>query len=167
MFKVFIEHVTIWLLFYVLVFCPEACGILAPWLGIKPAPPALVEVLNSGPSGKSLFLIAKKGKITQVSISGWVCKRAVVLAYNGLLLSLMEGRNAGTWRPWMNFENTVLGEWKKSDTKATYAISSFMCNAQGRSVHRGLSNLDDYLQKKEIKGNGVMLDGCGVYLWGG
>ena len=32
----------------------EACGILAPRLGIKPAPPALEgEVLTTGPPGKS------------------------------------------------------------------------------------------------------------------
>ena len=36
-------------------FGPEACGILAPWPGIKPAPPALEgEVLTTGPPGKSL-----------------------------------------------------------------------------------------------------------------
>ena len=34
----------------------EACGILAPWPGIEPAPPALEgEVLNTGPPGKFLF----------------------------------------------------------------------------------------------------------------
>ena len=33
----------------------EACGILAPGPGIKPAPPALEgEVLTTGPPGKSL-----------------------------------------------------------------------------------------------------------------
>ena len=48
-FKVFIEFVTILLLFYVLVFGCEACGILAPWSGIKPVPPALEgEVLTTG-----------------------------------------------------------------------------------------------------------------------
>ena len=32
----------------------KACGILAPWPGIKPAPPASEgEVLTTGPSGKS------------------------------------------------------------------------------------------------------------------
>ena len=37
--KVFIEFVTMWLLFHVLVFDHEACGrILAPLPGIKPAP---------------------------------------------------------------------------------------------------------------------------------
>ena len=39
--KVFIELVTVLLLFYVLVFGCEACGILAPGPGIEPAPPAL------------------------------------------------------------------------------------------------------------------------------
>ena len=34
----------------------EACGILAPWPGIEPAPPALEgEVLTTGPPGKSLY----------------------------------------------------------------------------------------------------------------
>ena len=32
----------------------EACGILAPWPGIEPAPPALEsKVLTTGPPGKS------------------------------------------------------------------------------------------------------------------
>ena len=35
-FKVFIEFVTILLLFYILVFGPEACGNLAPPSGVKP-----------------------------------------------------------------------------------------------------------------------------------
>ena len=52
-FKVFIEFVTILLLFYVLFFGQEACGILDSWPGIEPAPPALKgEVLTSGPWGK-------------------------------------------------------------------------------------------------------------------
>ena len=39
-------------------FGPEACGILAPWPGIEPAPPALEgEVLTTGPPGKSLDLL--------------------------------------------------------------------------------------------------------------
>ena len=34
----------------------KACGILAPWPGIKPTPPALEgEVLTTGPPGKSLW----------------------------------------------------------------------------------------------------------------
>ena len=53
-FKVFIEFVIILLLFYVLDFGHEACGILAPWPGIEPALPALEgEVLTTGPPGKS------------------------------------------------------------------------------------------------------------------
>ena len=32
----------------------EACEILAPWLGIEPAPPAMeAEILTTGPPGKS------------------------------------------------------------------------------------------------------------------
>ena len=55
-FKVFIEFVTILLLFHVSFwfFGPEACGILAPWAGIKPTPPAVEgKVLTTGPPGKS------------------------------------------------------------------------------------------------------------------
>ena len=39
--KVFIEFVTILLLFYVLIFGQEACGILAPRPGIVPTAPGL------------------------------------------------------------------------------------------------------------------------------
>ena len=39
---------------------PVACGILVPWLGIKPTPPALEsKVLTTGPLGKSLFIFYK------------------------------------------------------------------------------------------------------------
>ena len=40
-FKVFIEFVTVLLLFYVLLFGCQACGILALQPGIKPASPAM------------------------------------------------------------------------------------------------------------------------------
>ena len=40
-YEVFIESVTILLLFYVLVFGHEACGFFAPWRGTEPAPPPL------------------------------------------------------------------------------------------------------------------------------
>ena len=54
-FKVFMEFVTILLLFYVLFFGLEARGILAPRPGIEPAPPALEgEVLTTGPPGRPL-----------------------------------------------------------------------------------------------------------------
>ena len=53
-FKVFIEFITILLLFYVLIFWPQACGILAPQPGIKPSSPALEgKVITTGPPGKS------------------------------------------------------------------------------------------------------------------
>ena len=53
-FKAFIEFVTILLLFYILVFGHEACGILAPRPGIEPASPALEgEVLTTGLPEKS------------------------------------------------------------------------------------------------------------------
>ena len=52
-FKVFMEFVTILLLFYV-SWGHQACRILAPWLGIEPTPPALEgKVLTTGPPGKS------------------------------------------------------------------------------------------------------------------
>ena len=51
-FKVFIEFVTILLLFYVLVFQPG--GMWDPQPGIEPTPPALEgKVLTTGPPGKS------------------------------------------------------------------------------------------------------------------
>ena len=53
-FKVFIEFVTVLLLFYVLVIGPEAYGILALWPGIEPITPALQgKVLTTGPPWKS------------------------------------------------------------------------------------------------------------------
>ena len=53
-FKVFIEFVTILLLFYVLVLDHKACRILAPRPGFEPTPPALeAEVLTTGAPGKS------------------------------------------------------------------------------------------------------------------
>ena len=53
--NVFIEFVTILLLFYIFgFFGHKACGILAHWTGIKPTPPALKgEVPTTGLSGKS------------------------------------------------------------------------------------------------------------------
>ena len=53
--KVFIEFDTIFFLFYALVFFGhDACGILAPWPGIKPTTPVLEgKVLTTGPPGKS------------------------------------------------------------------------------------------------------------------
>ena len=55
-FKVFIEIITILLLFYVLgFFWSQTCEILAPWLGIEPTFPALEgEALATGLPGKSL-----------------------------------------------------------------------------------------------------------------
>ena len=47
------ECVTVLLLFYVSGFWWEAFGILPPWPGIEPVPPALEgEVLTTGPPGK-------------------------------------------------------------------------------------------------------------------
>ena len=56
-FEVFIECVTILLLFYVSIFDCRACGILGPCPGIEPTPPALEdEVLTTRMPGKSLFI---------------------------------------------------------------------------------------------------------------
>ena len=56
-FKVFIEFVTILLLFYVLVFWPRGIWDLSSRPGIEPTPPALEgEVLTTGLPGKSLSL---------------------------------------------------------------------------------------------------------------
>ena len=53
--NIFIEFVTILLLFYVLVFGSRAYGILALWPGIESEPPVLEgDVLTAGPPGKSL-----------------------------------------------------------------------------------------------------------------
>ena len=55
-FEIFIEFVTILLLFYLFIyfFGCEACEILDPWWGIKPAPPALKrEVLTTGLPGEN------------------------------------------------------------------------------------------------------------------
>ena len=59
-FKVYVEFVTIMLLFYVSVFFGhEARGISAPLPGVEPAPPALEgEVLTTGLPGKSPALKA-------------------------------------------------------------------------------------------------------------
>ena len=62
---VFIEFVTILLLFYILVFWPPvACGILAPQPGIEPAPPTLEgEFSTIEPQGTSqyvTFILLKK-----------------------------------------------------------------------------------------------------------
>ena len=54
-FKVFIEFVTILLLYLLSFFCCKSCRTLAPWPGSEPAPPALRgEVLNTEPLKKSL-----------------------------------------------------------------------------------------------------------------
>ena len=51
--KVIFDFVTILLLFHVLVFCQEVCGILGPQPGIELEPPALEsEALITGPPGK-------------------------------------------------------------------------------------------------------------------
>ena len=73
-FKVFIEFVTIFLLFYVLVFGCETCGILAPQPGIELTPPALEgKVLTTGPPGKSpaCFCMAHKPRIFPIFVNAW------------------------------------------------------------------------------------------------
>ena len=61
-FKVFIEFVMIFILFYVLVFGLEACGIIAPQPGVEPTSYALEgEILTTGPLGKSLYVYILHG----------------------------------------------------------------------------------------------------------
>ena len=56
--KIFIEFVTILVLFYVLFFCREACEILVPQLGIELERPALEdELLTTGLPGNSLKVL--------------------------------------------------------------------------------------------------------------
>ena len=53
--KAFVEFITTLLLFYVLIFGPEACGALVPQPGIELALSALEgEILTPGPPGKPL-----------------------------------------------------------------------------------------------------------------
>ena len=55
-FNVFIEFVTLLLLFFGFFFSQKARGILVPQPGIDPTPPELEgEVLTTGPPGKSLI----------------------------------------------------------------------------------------------------------------
>ena len=73
-FKVFIEFVTVFYLFYILVFGYEACGILVPSPGIEPAPPALEgKVATTGLPGKSLlqysYLKSSHGQRSQAACS--------------------------------------------------------------------------------------------------
>ena len=65
-FKVFIEFITIVLIFFFFwFFGPEACGILVPSPGIEPVPSALEgEVLSTGPSGKSPVVFILTASIT-------------------------------------------------------------------------------------------------------
>ena len=60
-FKVFIELITVLLLFYVYLFIDfdhEAYGILSPWPRIEPPPPAFEgKISTTGPRGKPLRYI--------------------------------------------------------------------------------------------------------------
>ena len=61
LFKVFIEFVTVLLLFYVLLFSPRGMWHLSSLIGIEPPPPALEgKVLTRGPPGKSLNIDSLK-----------------------------------------------------------------------------------------------------------
>ena len=54
--SVFIEFVNNVASVYFCSFGHKACGILVPWPGIEPAPPALEgQVLTTGPAGKSFI----------------------------------------------------------------------------------------------------------------
>ena len=55
---------------------PEACGVLALWPGIEPAPPALEgEVLTTGPPGKSRRWLLFKNN--NKDVDGLICKNTV------------------------------------------------------------------------------------------
>ena len=55
-FTVFIEFITILLLFHGLGFLPGGRWILAPWPGVEPTPPALEgEVFTTWSAGKSVL----------------------------------------------------------------------------------------------------------------
>ena len=73
-FYVFIEFVTILLLFIFCLFGPKAHGISVPWLGIELAPRALEgEVLTTGPRGMSLPAGALRGSfhLSQTFFTSW------------------------------------------------------------------------------------------------
>ena len=58
----------------------EACGILAPWLGIEPTPLALGgKVLTSGLSGKSSFFFSGPGILTRGA--KWWPRKCVLWVY--------------------------------------------------------------------------------------
>ena len=97
-FKVFIEFVTILLLFTSWFFGPEACEILAPWPGIEPTPFAAEgEVLTTGPPGKS-----KQGVSLQVMKADLFCLK--IRKYG------VGGRREGTYVcPWL----THAAIWQK------------------------------------------------------
>ena len=62
-FKVFVEFVTMLLLFYILTSWPQSCGILVPGAGIELLLPALkIKVLTTIPQGKYLVFLKKKKK---------------------------------------------------------------------------------------------------------
>ena len=74
-FKVFIEFVTILVLFYVSVFGSRAYGILALWPGIESEPPVLEDdVLTTGPPGKSLEWISIKYNYSWASLVAQMVK---------------------------------------------------------------------------------------------
>ena len=74
-FKVFIEFVTILVLFYVLVFSSRAYGILALWPGIQSEPPVLEgDVLTTGPPRKSLEWISIKYNSSWASLVAQMVK---------------------------------------------------------------------------------------------
>jgi len=64
--KVFIEFVTMLLLLFMLLFGHEACGILAPWPGIKPTPlhwKVKAQALDDQESPSALFLMNDSNKL--------------------------------------------------------------------------------------------------------
>ena len=85
-FIVFIEFVTILLLFYVFCVLGKACGILTPQPGIEPTLPTLEgKVLTTGPSGKYLSM----------TLDGWVHwhSRSIKVHISFVWLSSSSSRN--------------------------------------------------------------------------
>ena len=71
-FKVFIEFVTILLLFYILAFWPQSMWDLSSQPGIEPTPPALEGgILTTGLPGKSQETHFKYKDSDKLKVRGW------------------------------------------------------------------------------------------------
>ena len=99
-FKVFIEFVTILVLFYVLVFGSRAYGILALWPGIQSEPPVLEgDVLTTGPPRKSLEWISIKYNYSWASLVAQMVKNLPAMQETWVLSLGWEYPLEKTWQP--------------------------------------------------------------------